>query len=267
MVFNKVQTFLLHRIFKDLDKRLFEDNVGFPIVSAVETGSKSIPYEFIVNSPTTILKNQIFVYNYLIEKLKKFPLTEHNFEFFVYAFEYQHLFSKKEKLSKRDVIDLIAYVVKSCNRPIDASNLTETLVSLINPSVKIIIYDFLAFTKKFTNLTSANIKKAVAMTYAYEVFCYPTINRCINKTVNLNPEIVRGFIRDYYFRYLEWHESVFIELVEEVPKYCTNNFGSDAEQTTAAILDNMTLSGMQSMQLLELLEKSGKEYRRRRDNL
>ncbi|AOW31571.1 hypothetical protein MG5_06218 [Candida albicans P57072] len=264
MSFNRVETFILHRIFVDLNKDLFEKITQEPIVSRVKTGSKYIPYEYIVQSPTTtILKNQIAVYNAISEKIQELPITENNFELIIYGLEYQYLHLKFRTLERKDVVDIIGYVISTSDGKFGITNLVESIQLIIDPKLRVVVDDFASFTKTFPNLTKTSLNHALAITYAYGIFFYPVVHNVLNCTKNV--KLMRDFMRYYYLRYLQNPNDEFIDITQEAYNFCKENFPNDIEQKTNQVIDEMTLSVLSStLGLLDSLETSKLEYKQRR---
>ncbi|KAK6874931.1 hypothetical protein K6H11_001254 [Candida tropicalis] len=253
MSFNQVQTFLLHRIFKDLDRSLFETDDT--VISKTETGSKTIPYEYRIKSPTAILKNQISIYNTIVGRIKKLPVTERNFEFLVYLFEYRYLYLRTSYLSRKNVIDLVRYVINSFTHPIDVPLLIDTMKALLDPPLTNILDDFASFVRFFPNLTKYSLNNAIALTYAYEMFFYPDLEQKLS--------MVKDFLRHYYYSFLHRHEGTFLDILEEVQKFCKEYHPNNEEVQANYIFDKLTLSEFTTDEIISRLQASEMEYRKR----
>ncbi|RCK66012.1 hypothetical protein Cantr_01807 [Candida viswanathii] len=253
MSFNQVQTFLLHRIFKDLDKSLFE--ADDPVISKTQTGSKTIPYEYRIRSPTATLKSQISVYNTIVGRIKKLPVTERNFEMLIYLFEYRYLYLRTNDLSRRNVIDLVKYVVNSCPHSLDVSTLIDTMKLLLDQSLSVVLDDFADFVRYFPNLTKYSLNNVIAITYAFEIFFYPDMYEKLFK--------VSTFIRHYYFTYLHRREGTFVDILEEVQRFCRDRYPYDEDLQASYIFDILTLSEFTTDGVVFRLLESEKEYRKR----
>ncbi|CAX40389.1 conserved hypothetical protein [Candida dubliniensis CD36] len=263
MSFNRVETFLLHRIFVDLNKDLFEENTQEPLVSTLKTGSKYIPYEYIVQSPTSILKNQISVYNAISEKIQQLPITENNFELIIYGLEFEYLHLKSKTIEKKDVVEIIGYVIDTSDTRFDITNLVEAIQLIIDPKLRVVVDDFASFTRTFPNLTRTSLNHALAITYAFGIFFYPVVHNALNCAKNV--KLMREFMRYYYLRYLQNPNDEFIDITQEAYNFCKENFPNDTERKTNEVIDEMTLSVLTStLGLLDSLETSKSEYKRRR---
>ena len=51
------------------------------------------------------------MYNAISEKIQELPITENNFELIIYGLEYQYLHLKFRTLERKDVVDIIGYVI------------------------------------------------------------------------------------------------------------------------------------------------------------
>ena len=110
------------------------------------------------------------MYNAISEKIQELPITENNFELIIYGLEYQYLHLKFRTLERKDVIDIIGYVISTSDGKFGITNLVESIQLIIDPKLRVVVDDFASFTKTFPNLTKTSLNHALAITYAYGIF-------------------------------------------------------------------------------------------------
>lgn len=258
-MFNKIQTYLLRRIFEDLDPSLFQTIEG-PILPSPTSASSLSPSTGQDSQETILLhnsieindttsprrfKNQIIVYNQIINLINhyKSQLTDDNYKLIVLYFEYYYLNIKLNRViddnPRRQVLNYIDYILSSIDdtvlytTTIEIDKILHTFNQTCNlPQLDDVLSDFNYFIKQFqSNITKTTLIHAVSLTFAYEVFQYPTMANKINnnKSTNLKQRrLLIQFSRFYFItawlNYTQNKSLKFIALDEVAQQFCQTEF-------------------------------------------
>lgn len=207
-MFNQIQTYLLKRIFEDLDPNLFhsieETTIPTPATAAESPilGSYS-KYNDAAVSPPRHFKTQIRVYNQIINLInlyKGLQLTNDNYKLVVLYFEYYHLYITTNKVvepnPRRTTLNYINYIITSLDtKPTSYQktiSIIEDLLFIFTPTAQLgttylneILSDFNYFITYFqshSTLTKSTVIHAISLTFAFEIFQYPRIANKIKQT-------------------------------------------------------------------------------------
>ena len=267
IMFNKIQTYLLRRIFKDLDSSLFQEGSAQESYNDKKLGKCQAATAITTTSFTNShhCKNQIKVYNEIINLINQYKnyLTDDNYTLIVLYFEYYHVHIKPNKVvednPRRHVLNYIYYILSTIDDTVSYKTITEidNLLHSFSPTCNLSqLNDILSDLKYFINnqfpkpkFTKTTLIHTIALTFAYEVFQYPHMDDKINHTNAINSQqrklliqFSRFYFKTAWLNYTKNKSTRYIALDDVAKLFCQSEFDQVVEEdaTEEPFLSNNT---------------------------
>ncbi|RLV91548.1 hypothetical protein JA1_003772 [Spathaspora sp. JA1] len=269
IIFEKISKFLFKRIFEDLDKNLFNE-INLTPINNCQTSHlyHLIPEDYIIDPPSLQFKNQIFIYTRFIHLIEDLQLTEFNYEYVIYFFEYQYLVLKQPNaglLTRLDILDMLCYFAEQI--PPETLLICEVKTILIHMYGKEqFINEVVSFMDKCTIITKNNLDTSLAMGYAFEKFKYPMIDNTIESSGIKDPQLIHDFFLFYFHRLSKERDDKLPNLIDVIERFI-NRYGVLSEEIEEEqmiyLLDQISLLTFGTGDIIVQSIQSSKEFKER----
>lgn len=272
IVCEKVQAFLIQRIFHELDPRLFDD-INFPIEKQEMQGHSereycccTIPGEYFC--PTKRYKNQVRMFYRFFYMSEQLPLSEQNYRLIVYLLEHRFLLLRKDNINdviRKDIVDAFVYAIgQSDPKDLRICELKVGLLILIgeNTLLELFVDEILFFFELIHDYD-----QALSFAYALEVFKYPMFHDKIAKLAPEKCKELSEFALYYLYRFILDDGQAYPLLDELALDYLrvkNPKIGQEKAQEEALyIIDQLTLLLMHTWESKQRLSAALEEYKKR----
>ncbi|KAG7663060.1 uncharacterized protein J8A68_003403 [[Candida] subhashii] len=272
----KIHSFLLQRIFEELDPKLFND-ISVPKESCfIEDGVHPAHYKCRIPQqyyrPTILCENQAWLFYNLFHVVEHLPLSDSNYQLIVYLLEHRMLYLKKESISditREDILDAFTYVIQNADpETLIFGELKAGFIVFLNGDrlLEHFVDQILYFIEK-VKMTKHGLDNALSMASAFNVFMYPKFHERIKKLPFEEFNLLEDFTLYYIYKFLLDKDHKYPLIDDITLQYATQTQKAISEETalelSLAIIDLVTLVPIESEPTMDWLSICLQEYEKR----
>ncbi|KAI5957212.1 hypothetical protein KGF54_000140 [Candida jiufengensis] len=239
-MFDQIETYLLQRIFEDLDPNIFNNinlNTNDEPYQKIPKTNAQIKSSIRESKTTTIhFKYQIKVFNHIIKLLEPITnkLNKSNYKIAVLYLENSILNPQKTNNTRRHILDIIYYIYENIDdeQILDLKEIEkilhlfirkndefDSIISDLNYFIIVSKHDLLKIDNIYNPVKTSKllILNALSLTYSFELFHYPETADKLDK-LNIHYKILINQFAPYYFTYA-LNENLNKKKFDETLKY------------------------------------------------